>query len=157
MFEAVAVVRERGAATASNMFMRIVGQSTGAALFGALLNAGLDQFAAMGHAEAMATALADQEAATGNPRRALEIYDDLLDRVLAWGPKPDVSLPDAVSLSRIYGVMASLCRGTGLTDRAANLEARRLSLWRYWDAKLPRNAFVARQLEAANSGSASTN
>jgi len=55
--QAAAVVRERGAATASNMFMRIVGQSTGAALFGALLNAGLVQFAAMGHAEAMATSL----------------------------------------------------------------------------------------------------
>jgi len=55
--QAAAAIRERGAATASNMFMRIVGQSTGAALFGALLNAGLDHFAAMGHAEAMATSL----------------------------------------------------------------------------------------------------
>jgi EmrB/QacA subfamily drug resistance transporter len=43
--QAAAVVRERGAATASNMFMRIVGQSTGAALFGALLNAGLARYA----------------------------------------------------------------------------------------------------------------
>ena len=32
---------ERGAATASNMFMRLVGQASGAALFGAVLNAGL--------------------------------------------------------------------------------------------------------------------
>lgn len=55
--QAAAVLRERGAATASNMFMRIVGQSTGAALFGALLNAGLDHFASMGHAESMATSL----------------------------------------------------------------------------------------------------
>ena len=39
--QAAAALRERGAATASNMFMRIVGQSTGAALFGALVNAGL--------------------------------------------------------------------------------------------------------------------
>lgn len=43
--QAAAVVRERGAATASNMFMRIVGQSAGAALFGALLNAGLAHYA----------------------------------------------------------------------------------------------------------------
>ena len=55
--QAAAALRERGAATASNMFMRIVGQSTGAALFGALLNAGLDHFAAMGDGEAMATSL----------------------------------------------------------------------------------------------------
>jgi EmrB/QacA subfamily drug resistance transporter len=43
--QAAAVLRERGAATASNMFMRIVGQSTGAALFGALVNAGLAYYA----------------------------------------------------------------------------------------------------------------
>ncbi|HEY6981473.1 MDR family MFS transporter [Reyranella sp.] len=43
--QAVATQRERGAATASNMFMRIVGQSTGAALFGALVNIGLLHFA----------------------------------------------------------------------------------------------------------------
>ena len=39
--QGAAALRERGAATASNMFMRIVGQSTGAALFGALVNIGL--------------------------------------------------------------------------------------------------------------------
>jgi EmrB/QacA subfamily drug resistance transporter len=43
--QAAATLRERGAATASNMFMRIVGQATGAALFGALLNAGLAYYA----------------------------------------------------------------------------------------------------------------
>jgi EmrB/QacA subfamily drug resistance transporter len=43
--QAAAALRERGAATASNMFMRIVGQSTGAALFGALLNVGLAHYA----------------------------------------------------------------------------------------------------------------
>jgi hypothetical protein len=30
------------------------------------------------------------------------------------------------------------------------LEARRLELWRHWDAKRPNNNFVRRQLEAAN-------
>jgi EmrB/QacA subfamily drug resistance transporter len=55
--QAAAALRERGAATASNMFMRIVGQSTGAALFGALLNAGLVHFAYLGNGEAMATSL----------------------------------------------------------------------------------------------------
>jgi EmrB/QacA subfamily drug resistance transporter len=39
--QGAAALRERGAATASNMFMRIVGQSTGAALYGALVNAAL--------------------------------------------------------------------------------------------------------------------
>ncbi len=36
--------RERGAVTASNMFVRIVGQATGAALFGALVNAGIAHY-----------------------------------------------------------------------------------------------------------------
>jgi EmrB/QacA subfamily drug resistance transporter len=36
---------ERGAATASNMFMRITGQSIGAAFFGALVNAGILHYA----------------------------------------------------------------------------------------------------------------
>ena len=68
--QAAAAIRERGAATASNMFMRIVGQSTGAALFGALLNAGLDHFAAMGHGEAMATSLRmSHRGSPGRPRR----------------------------------------------------------------------------------------
>jgi MFS family permease len=43
--QGAATVRERGSATASNMFMRIVGQATGAALFGALVNAGVSQLA----------------------------------------------------------------------------------------------------------------
>jgi EmrB/QacA subfamily drug resistance transporter len=43
--QGAAVLRERGAATASNMFMRIVGQSTGAALYGAIVNAGLIHYA----------------------------------------------------------------------------------------------------------------
>ena len=52
-----AALRERGAATASNMFMRIVGQATGAALYGALVNAGIAHYAP--HAERVADRLMD--------------------------------------------------------------------------------------------------
>lgn len=55
--QAAAVLRERGAATASNMFMRIVGQAIGAALFGALVNAGIAHYAP--HAEGVADRLMD--------------------------------------------------------------------------------------------------
>jgi EmrB/QacA subfamily drug resistance transporter len=55
--QAAAELHDRGAATASNMFMRIVGQATGAALFGALLNAGLASFTAVDQAALMATSL----------------------------------------------------------------------------------------------------
>jgi EmrB/QacA subfamily drug resistance transporter len=47
--QAAAGMRERGAAIASNMFMRIVGQATGAALFGAMANAGLLYYAPQAH------------------------------------------------------------------------------------------------------------
>ena len=53
--QGAAALRERGAATASNMFMRIVGQSTGAALYGALVNAGIAHYAP--HAERVADRL----------------------------------------------------------------------------------------------------
>jgi EmrB/QacA subfamily drug resistance transporter len=43
--QAAAGPRERGAATASNSFMRIVGQSVGAALFGALINIAIMHYA----------------------------------------------------------------------------------------------------------------
>ena len=46
--QAAAALRDRGAATASSMFMRIVGQSVGAALFGALVNFGLLRHGAQG-------------------------------------------------------------------------------------------------------------
>ena len=43
--QGAASLRDRGAAIASNMFMRIVGQAVGAALFGAIVNAGLERYA----------------------------------------------------------------------------------------------------------------
>ncbi|HTR86483.1 MAG TPA: MDR family MFS transporter [Reyranella sp.] len=43
--QAAAEPRERGTATASNMFTRMVGQASGAALFGAMVNAGLSHYA----------------------------------------------------------------------------------------------------------------
>jgi len=43
--------------------------------------------------------------------------------------------------------------GSGLatitTDKADGMQQKRLELWRQWEQKLPDNAFVRRQLEAA--------
>ena len=63
--QAAAALRERGAATASSMFMRIVGQSVGAALFGALVNFGLLRHGAAGRRGRAA----DGAAAAPEPRR----------------------------------------------------------------------------------------
>jgi tetratricopeptide (TPR) repeat protein len=98
-------------------------------------------------------AVADHEAETGDAHRALEVYEDLLRKVLAWPPEPYLSLPDAVSLSRLYTIVAGLDRRTGRNDHASALEARRLDLWRHWDVKLPNNSFVRRQLAAATRSS----
>jgi len=98
-------------------------------------------------------ALADHEAETGDTHRALEIYEDLLRKVLAWPPEPYFSLPDAISLSRLYTIVAGLDRRTGQVDRASALEVRRLDLWRHWDAKLPNNNFVRHQLAASTRSS----
>src|SRR5262249_6743404 len=94
-------------------------------------------------------ALADYEAGRGNIPEAIEIYKKLLGQVLAWEPKPDTSLADAVDLSRLYAALATLYRRAPPDEGASALDARRLELWRRWDSRLPQNSFVRRQLDAA--------
>ncbi len=91
------------------------------------------------------TALADHEAETGNVRHAIEIYQDLLNRLEA---EPDVGLNDAVVLSNIWRSLALLYRRAGQPDLASALDAKRLDLWRRWDRKLPNNPFVLNQMAA---------
>ena len=93
-------------------------------------------------------ALADHEGAIGNVERGVEIYRFLLDRILASGAEPDMDLPAAASLSRLYADLAALERRLGRTELAAQLDGRRLALWHGWADRLPGNAFVARQLAA---------
>jgi tetratricopeptide (TPR) repeat protein/tRNA A-37 threonylcarbamoyl transferase component Bud32 len=94
-------------------------------------------------------ALADHEAETGDPHHALQIYEQLLDKVMAT--KPDVlgDLRDTPKLSRIYGALTILYRRSGNLALAEAMNTRRVELWRVWQQKLPRNTFVRRQLEAA--------
>jgi serine/threonine protein kinase len=94
-------------------------------------------------------ALANNEAADGNVARAIEIHAKLLDEVLASKPKPDTVLTDAFHVSNIWAAKAVLHRRVGQAELATTLEARRRDLWRLWDSKLPHNAFVHRQLDAA--------
>jgi tetratricopeptide (TPR) repeat protein len=91
-------------------------------------------------------ALAEQEVSIGHFGRALELYEQLLRAFSASDAKPETSLPHAVDVARIYGSMASMQRRSGHRDRASELEAQRLELWRSWERKLPQNAFVLRQI-----------
>jgi hypothetical protein len=95
-------------------------------------------------------AQADYEASTGNVARALQLYQELLDRTEASKPGPESSLEDAMDRSGIYTGMAAVHRQAGHPDLASALDSRRLELWRHWDSKLPNNAFVRRQLEASH-------
>jgi len=94
------------------------------------------------------SATAAHEDSTGNLVRALEIYQELLDKVEATGPKAESILQDAVPLSRIYAAKAALHRRAGQADLASALEERRIELWRHWERQLPNNPFVLRQLAA---------
>ena len=99
--------------------------------------------------ETAVRARADHEAATGQPRRGLESYRDLLEKVLASKPSPQDDLRQANDLSRIYLAIARLASLTGAAAEAQSMDARRLELWHFWDRKLPQNAYVQRQLTAS--------
>jgi tetratricopeptide (TPR) repeat protein len=93
-------------------------------------------------------ALADDEADNGNVSRAIDIYQDLLLRILAANPKPEDSLADATRLSRLYASAAALNQRFGKADVASTLETRRAALWQHWARQLPDNPFVLRQASA---------
>ena len=103
-------------------------------------------------AEAALRAWGDHLAETGETERAAEVYDDLLEKVMATNPDSQNDLPHALGLSRIYEPLASLHRRNGQPERGALLSALRLNLWRHWDRKLPNNVFVRHQLESARKG-----
>jgi tetratricopeptide (TPR) repeat protein len=100
-------------------------------------------------ADAALCALADYQADNGDIPAAIATYEKLLGQIEAWKPKPETSLADALDVSRVYAALAALRRRANQTGIASALETRRLELWRHWDRKLPNNAFVRHQLEAA--------
>jgi serine/threonine protein kinase/tetratricopeptide (TPR) repeat protein len=93
---------------------------------------------------------ADHDAEQGRLQRAVERYEQLHDKVSASKANAFNDLRDAPRLSRLYEALAQLYRRTGDTVRAESFKALRLELWRQWDRTLPNNAFVQRQLQAAN-------
>jgi tetratricopeptide (TPR) repeat protein len=95
-------------------------------------------------------ALADHESAAGDWRRAVQTYEQLLDSVTAAKPSPLNDLNAAPRLSRLYEALARFYRRTGDAAQAESMQARRVELWQNWDRKLPNNAFVRRQIEAAS-------
>ncbi|MBZ5619004.1 MAG: serine/threonine protein kinase [Acidobacteriia bacterium] len=95
-------------------------------------------------------ALVDHEADAGDIHHACDLYEEFLRKILATEPHPETNLQDAARISSVYAAMADVSRRAGQKDRASALDVRRLALWHHWDARLPNNSFVRRQLYAAN-------
>jgi tetratricopeptide (TPR) repeat protein len=93
-------------------------------------------------------ALAEYEADRNAPR-GIEIYQELLQRLMASELVPESKLQHALSLSNLYDLMSPRYRRSGQAEKAAELDTRRMELWRHWDRKLPGNSFVGRQRDAS--------
>jgi tetratricopeptide (TPR) repeat protein len=94
-------------------------------------------------------ALADHLAETGEPVRAAAVYQELLDLILAAKPDLENDLRRAIKLSRIYEALGALHRRNHQAEKAAAVSALRRNLWLQWGRKLPNNAYVRRQVQAA--------
>jgi serine/threonine protein kinase len=90
-------------------------------------------------------AQADQYSETGQTQKAIDMYQQLLEKLGAWGSKPDDDLRDATCISRTWTALAELLRRVGRTDEAARIEAQRTELWDHWKAKVPNAQFLLRQ------------
>jgi hypothetical protein len=94
-------------------------------------------------------AQADYEAQQGDSHRALQMYEQLLAQVTASSSDPVNDLRDAPRMSQLYESLAALYRRNGEGSKAESMQASRLQLWRQWEQKLPNNAFIRPQLDAA--------
>jgi len=90
-------------------------------------------------------AQADHYSETGQTQKAIDMYQQLLEKLVAWGSKPDDDLRDATCISRTWTALASLLQRVGRTDEAVRLEAQRTELWNHWQSKLPNAPSLLRQ------------
>jgi hypothetical protein len=111
----------------------------------------IEKIAPGSEAEDALRALAEYEAGSGDLRRAMDRYEEILDLTRAANSRPETSLPDALDRSNLYRAKAALHRRAGQSDAASALEARCRDLWQAWARKLPGNAFVERQIQALDS------
>jgi serine/threonine protein kinase len=88
---------------------------------------------------------ADHYAETGRANRAIESYQQLLDKMMAWNLDPQNDLRDAICVSRTWTALANLLRKGGRIEEANHLEALRADLWNRWNGKLPNAQFLLRQ------------
>jgi len=104
-----------------------------------------DKIEPMSEAYHALQAQADHYSETGQTQKAIDMYQQLLEKLVAWGSKPDDDLRDATCISHTWTALASLLRRVGRTDEAARLEAQRTDLWNRWQSKLPNAPSLLRQ------------
>jgi hypothetical protein len=91
----------------------------------------------------------DHLSESGQTDRALQVYEELLGKVMAAHVDPDNDLRHAAALSDLYGSLAGVNARAGLRERAQEFSALRLELWQRWDRKLPNKSMIRRQLALA--------
>jgi hypothetical protein len=77
--------------------------------------------------------------------KAVETYQQLLDKLMAWKPDSQNNLQDASCISRTWTALAVLLRRAGRPDQAIQLETQRTQLWNHWNSELPNSQFLLRQ------------
>jgi tetratricopeptide (TPR) repeat protein len=95
-------------------------------------------------------ALASLEVENGHLPHAIEIYEELLSKMDPAESDAEFNLEDAVHVSTLCRSAANAYRRAHRLDRASAMGRRRLELWQRWEQKLPNNAFVRQQREAAS-------
>lgn len=113
-----------------------------------LTQAGLyptDRVEPMGDAYDVLRAQADDYAQNGEYNKAIEAYQQLLQKLTAWKPNPQSDLRDAMCILRTWAALAKLLRRTGRSEEAGRLEAQRADLRKHWNGRFPNAEFLLRQ------------
>jgi hypothetical protein len=82
-------------------------------------------------------ALADYYADTGRLQDGIKMYRELLEKVMASKPAPDLDLRDANSISVIETALSALEKKAGHTEAAAALDRSRRERWSIGTPRFP--------------------
>ncbi|MBS1829486.1 MAG: serine/threonine protein kinase [Acidobacteria bacterium] len=100
-------------------------------------------------AETVLRSAADHYADTGDLQHAIQLHQELLEKILASKPDPEHNLRHAKTVAAIYASLAEAHHKNGQEEESRNWSGRRLALWQQWDQRLPNKQFIRRQLDAA--------
>jgi serine/threonine protein kinase len=99
----------------------------------------------MSEADHAMRASADFYAGTHQPGKAVDEYQELLGKLMAWNPNLDGDLRDAICVSRTWLALAEALQEVGRDEEAAQLETRSKALLKTWQQKLPNGSAVLKQ------------